>query len=100
MRYSVFVETATRFMKDLYERLMRGDTLGEAVTYGRVQLDAQPRRGIGFDPIPLRDWAVPVVFEAAPLVLFPKRAGAAKLVLQTGGAAAMEGLPPRPDAGF
>src|ERR1022692_3588768 len=82
MRYSVLVETAARFMKDLYERLMRGDTLGEAVTYGRVQLDAQPLRGIGFDPIPLRDWAVPVVFEAAPLVLFPKRAGAAKLSFQ------------------
>jgi tetratricopeptide (TPR) repeat protein len=100
MRYSVLVETAARFMKDLYERLMGGDTLGEAVTYGRVQLDAQPLRGIGFDPIPLRDWAVPVVFEAASLVLFPKRSGATKLVFQTRGAAALEGLPPRPDAGF
>ncbi len=100
MRYSVLVETAARFMKDLYERLMRGDTLGEAVSYGRVQLEAQPLRGIGFDPIPLRDWAVPVVFEAAPLVLFPKRAGAAKLVLQTGGGAALDSVPQRPDAGF
>ncbi|MBZ5617833.1 MAG: CHAT domain-containing protein [Acidobacteriia bacterium] len=100
MRYSVLVETAARFMKDLYERLMRGETLGEAVTYGRFQLDTDPRRDVGFGPIPLRDWAVPVVFEAAPLVLFPKRAGAAKLEFQTGGVVALEGLPSRPDAGF
>ena len=100
MRYTVFVETAARFMKDLYERLVHGDTLGEAVTFGRVQLDAQPLRDIGFYPLPLRDWSVPVVFEAAPLVLFPKRTGAVKLVLWPGAESAIEGLPPRPDAGF
>ena len=92
MRYSVFVSTAARFMKDLYERLMRGDTLGEAVSYGRLQLDAHPA--------PLRDWSVPVVFEAAPVALFPRPAKAPKLVLQTDRSAAIEGLPPRPDAGF
>jgi len=92
MRYSVFVETAARFMKDLYERLMQGDTLGEAVNFGRVQLETQPLRGIGFDPIPLRDWAVPVVFEAAPLVLFPKRSGTAKLVFQTRADTTIEGF--------
>jgi tetratricopeptide (TPR) repeat protein len=99
MRYSVFVETAARFVTDLYSRLLDGDTLGQAVTFGRKQLHAQPLRGIGFDPIPLRDWSVPVVFEAAPLALFPKRTESTTLKFSAG-ATAMEGLPPRPDAGF
>ena len=73
MRYSVFVVTAAQFMVDVYERLMRGDGLGEAVSFGRKQLEAQPMRGIGFDPLPLRDWCVPVVFEAAPVRLFSGR---------------------------
>jgi tetratricopeptide (TPR) repeat protein len=99
MRYSVFIVTAAQFMANVYERLMHGDTLGEAVSFGRKQLDAQPMRGIGFDPRPLRDWCVPVVFEAAPVRLFSGRKGGLKLA-PPGSGAAMEGLPPRPDAGF
>jgi hypothetical protein len=99
MRYSVFVVTAAQFMVDVYERLMHGDTLGEAVSFGRKQLEAQPLRGIGFDPRPLRDWCVPVVFEAAPVRLFTGRQGGLRLA-PPGRGAAIEGLPPRPDAGF
>jgi tetratricopeptide (TPR) repeat protein len=99
MRYSVFVVTAAQFMASVYERLMHGDTLGEAVSFGRKQLEAQPLRGIGFDPRPLRDWCVPVVFEAAPVRLFAGRKGGLRLAA-AGSGAAMEGLPPRPDAGF
>jgi len=99
MRYSVFVVTAAQFMASVYERLMHGDTLGEAVSFGRKQLEAQPLRGIGFDPRPLRDWCVPVVFEAAPVRLFSGRKGGLKLA-PPGRGAVMEGLPPRPDAGF
>ena len=103
MRYVVYVETAARLMTDVYQRLMLGDTLGEAVSFGRKQLHAQPLRRIGFEPVPLRDWAVPVVFEAVPLTLFPKPAATGKLVLRLDRAGAgpeVEGLPPRPDAGF
>jgi hypothetical protein len=99
MRYSVFVVTAAQFMANVYERLMHGDTLGEAVSFGRKQLEAQPLRGIGFDPRPLRDWCVPVVFEAAPVRLFSGRKGGLKLA-PAGSGATVEGLPPRPDAGF
>jgi tetratricopeptide (TPR) repeat protein len=99
MRYKVFVETAAQFMASVYERLMHGDTLGEAVNFGRNQLHAQPLRGIGFDPRPLRDWCVPVVFEAAPVRLFSGRQAGLRLA-PPGSGAAVEGLPPRPDAGF
>jgi tetratricopeptide (TPR) repeat protein len=99
MRYSVLVVTAAQFMVDVYERLLRGDELGEAVSFGRKQLEAQPLRGIGFDPRPLRDWCVPVVFEAAPVRLFSGRKALLRLA-PPGSGAAVEGLPPRPDAGF
>jgi hypothetical protein len=102
MRYTVLVETAAQFMADLYGRLVQGDTLGEAVTFGRKQLHAQPLRGIGFEPTKLQDWVVPVVFEAGPVELFLRPAGTARLTLTLGKRAGseMEGLPPRPDAGF
>ncbi|MGA2592918.1 MAG: CHAT domain-containing protein, partial [Bryobacteraceae bacterium] len=101
MRYSVYVVTAAQFMAELYGRLAQGDALGEAVSFARKQLHDQPLRGIAFDPRPLQDWMVPVVFEAEPVALFPRRAGAGKLALKLDQAAAeVEGLPPRPDAGF
>lgn len=102
MRYSVFVETAARFMADFYGRLAQGDALGEAVTFGRKQLHVQPWRGIGFEPTKLQDWVVPVVFEAAPVTLFPRRAGEATLTLTLGqrGGREMGDLPARPDVGF
>jgi hypothetical protein len=107
MRYNVYVETAAQFMADLYGPLAQGYTVGEAVTLGRKQLDAQPLRSIAFDPRPLQDWPVPVVFEAAPVALFPKQTGAPKLEITLGKAEAAPkratldpGLPARPDAGF
>jgi tetratricopeptide (TPR) repeat protein len=54
----------------------------------------------------LQDWSVPVVWERAPLRLWPKKAGAEplKIFLGEGGAskpgALDQALPPRPDAGF
>jgi hypothetical protein len=92
---------------DLYASLAQGHTLGEAVTLGRKQLHAQPLRTIAYDPIPLQDWPVPVVYEAAPIALFPKPAKETKLAvhLEAGDAAPERGtldpsLPPSPDAGF
>ncbi len=107
MRYNVYVETAAHFMADLYGPLAQGYTVGEAVTLGRKQLSAHTMRSIAFDPRPLQDWSVPVVFEAAPVTLFPRQTGARKLKIALGkGEAASErgqldsNLPARPDAGF
>lgn len=72
MRYSVYVVTAAQFVADLYAALARGQTLGQAVTLGRKQLKADPMRTIAYDPLPLQDWCVPLVFEAAPIRLFPE----------------------------
>ncbi len=71
MRYNVYVVTAAQFVADLYGALAQGQSLGQAVTLGRKQLASQPMREIAYDPIPLQDWPVPVVYEAAPITLFP-----------------------------
>jgi hypothetical protein len=109
MRYNVYVETAGQFIAELYEALAHGYTVGEAVTLGRKQLAAQPLRSIAFDPLPLEDWPVPVVFEAAPVTLFTRRrgAGATKIKITLGKDEASPKhraldpqLPRRPDPGF
>jgi tetratricopeptide (TPR) repeat protein len=108
MRYNVFVVTAAQFMADLYGSLVQGQTLGQAVTLGRKQLQAQPLRGIAFDPVALQDWFVPVVFETVSIALFPKQSGAPTLKITLGeekeaapGGGTLDAkLPPRPDAGF
>ncbi len=76
MRYNVYVVTAAQFVADLYAALASGQTLGEAASMGRKQLAAQPLREIAFEPRPLQDWSVPVVYEAAPISLFPRPEGA------------------------
>lgn len=107
MRYNVYVVTAAQFVADFYDGLTQGQTLGEAVTLSRKQLEAQPLREIAYDPRPLQDWSVPVVYEAAPIGLFPKPQTAHKLnVKMTAGAATTArgslalNLPAQPDAGF
>ncbi|MAU00227.1 MAG: hypothetical protein CL608_24065 [Anaerolineaceae bacterium] len=107
MRYNVYVVTAAQFVADLYAALVQGRPLGQAVTRGRQQLDAQPMREIAFQPRPLRDWPVPVVYEAAPLQLFPPQAGddGLHITLAAGESASAEGavdqeMPAAPDVGF
>src|SRR5882724_11747885 len=106
MRYNVYVVTAAQFVADLYTALARGQTLGEAVTLGRKQLHASPLRELGGEPLRLEDWPVPVVYEAAPLALFPKqkKRKELKITVQAGAGTAAggaaESLPPEPDAGF
>jgi tetratricopeptide (TPR) repeat protein len=104
MRYSVYVVTAARFVADLYASLLDGQPLGAAVTAGRRQLAAQPNRQIAFDPLPLQDWSVPVVYESAPIALFTPAAQPPVTIRVDQPVAAGEpgvpGLPRRPDAGF
>ena len=102
MRYNVYVVTAAQFVADLYAALASGQTLGEAVSMGRKQLAAQPLREIAFEPRPLQDWSVPVVYEAAPIALFPKPAGAGTAPLRIDIARTSKPADdlPRPDVGF
>jgi tetratricopeptide (TPR) repeat protein len=106
MRYSVYAVTAAQFVADLYTALLAGQPLGEAVTIGRRQLAAQPNRQIAFDPLPLQDWSVPVVYETMPLALFtpaPERQvtiSVASAGFEAGDESAVTGLPRRPDMGF
>jgi len=106
MRYNVYVVTAREFVEQLYAALINGYSFGEAVSLGRKHLRANPLREVVTHPLPLQDWLVPVVYEAAEIKLFPAP------VLQTGlrivldkkqkGAIdeTLANLPARPDVGF
>jgi len=107
MRYNLWVVTATGFIYELYRNLVRGLSLGAAVSEGRRRLHAEPRRRIAYDEIPLQDWTVPVVFEAAPIRLLPQAAAARadtggwRLELGSeAGATSADHLTPTPDIGF
>ncbi|MGB0385079.1 MAG: hypothetical protein ACPGWR_09670 [Ardenticatenaceae bacterium] len=107
MRYNLYVVTATRLVAEVYEALAQGYTLGAAVTRGRQQLALEPTREGIYGPLTLQDWPVPVVYEAAPIQLFPKQESLSANGLwrtdlsATKGAAQIDSdLPPAPDAGF
>lgn len=107
MRYNVYVVTAAQFVANLYTALAQGQTLGEAVTQGRKQLYAQPMREVAYKPHKLQDWAVPMVYEAAPVALFPKCANTAEQPFNVSQGDAMPArgrldpqLPKSPDVGF
>ena len=107
MRYNVYVVTAAQYVADLYAHLLTGKSLGRAATAARRALAADPVRHIGPVPVPLQDWAVPVIYEAAPLTLLqPAQRQVPLIHLAPGGegdsaaAAPAGGLPRPPDAGF
>ncbi|HEX9491593.1 MAG TPA: CHAT domain-containing protein, partial [Stellaceae bacterium] len=94
MRYSVYVVTAAQFVAELYGALARGRGLGEAVTWARKNLHDQPERRIAYAARPLQDWSVPVVWERAPLQLWPQKSDALslKFTLDDGAGATPGGL--------
>ncbi len=107
MRYNVYVDTAARFVADLYASLIAGNPLGYAVSQGRRFLAANPVREISGDAIAMQDWCVPVVYEAKPLSLFPKTPEKKALKISLSHTRSMPSrghmdsdLPPAPDAGF
>lgn len=107
MRYNVYVVTAAQFVAELYDSLVRGATLGEAVTLARKNLADNPLREVVYTPLTLQDWTVPVVYEATPLELFPKvkDGGRLKIHVEAGASASAAGildtdLPRPPGIGF
>jgi hypothetical protein len=102
-RYNISVQTAAQFVGELYAHLAAGYALGEAASLGRKNLADQPLRSIAYGPRPIQDWQVPLVWEAAPIRLFPESAKLT-VTLGTGEALARGALDPampqRPDAGF
>jgi tetratricopeptide (TPR) repeat protein len=109
MRYVVYVVTAAQFIADLYAHLVAGESLGRAAGEARRALAADPMRQVGLAPVMLQDWVVPVVYEAAPLVLLTPQSRTAPLLavtppegraLDEGLGLGPDGLPRPPDAGF
>jgi tetratricopeptide (TPR) repeat protein len=105
MRYNVYVVTAAQFAADMYAHLLAGSSLGQAATAARRVLADDPARQIGAVPVALQDWAVPVVYEAAPLTLLKaetRQAPSIHLsVSDRSDTVGASGGPPRPpDAGF
>ncbi len=104
MRYSVYVVTAAQFVAELYSALARGRTLGEAVAFARGNLADQPDRKVAYDPRPLQDWPVPVVWERTPLSLWPQKSDGPPLRINLGGGATAGALdrelPKPPEVGF
>ena len=82
MRYNLWVVTAAQFVAELYDSLVDGATVGEAVTLARKNLADNPLREVVYTPLPLQDWTVPVVYEATPLQLFPKTKADGRLKIQ------------------
>ncbi|HLG15897.1 MAG TPA: CHAT domain-containing protein [Blastocatellia bacterium] len=74
MAYSVYVQTAVRFMARLYEGLINGEELSRATALAREDLRAHPQRLSPVGEINLRDWMVPVLFEAAPVTALARGA--------------------------
>jgi tetratricopeptide (TPR) repeat protein len=105
MRYNVYVVTAAQYMADFYAHLLAGKSCGEAATAARRALADNPNRYIGGMQVALQDWAVPVVYEAAPLTLLEPTEREAPLIRLTAtdnaaGASTGDGVPRPPDAGF
>jgi hypothetical protein len=70
MGYNVYVDTAAKFVSDLYNSLAQGRSLAESVLQGRQKLAADKLRNIGFEAREIDDWPVPVLYESYPLILF------------------------------
>jgi tetratricopeptide (TPR) repeat protein len=110
MRYNVYVVTAVQYVAELYRELVQGCTLGAAATRARKYLADQPQREINGRSLELQDWLVPVIYEAAPIQLFARKAAGPLLTLsgQNIDAAATPAaggllpatLPAAPDVGF
>ena len=65
----------------IYWALAHGETAGEAVTRVRKQLRDLPDRQVTYGPVPLRDAAVPIIYETAPLRLLAGKSKGSRVQL-------------------
>ena len=106
MGYSVYVDTAVRFMTHLYQGLVNGQTLSQAVTAARMQLWSDPMRPTVRGKVEMHDWPVPTLFEASEVQPFrPKgqkeiSVDVASISGEQTRAGAEVDLPDEPDYGF
>jgi tetratricopeptide (TPR) repeat protein len=105
MAYSVFVQTAVRFVARLYEGLLNGQELARAVAVARDELRTHPQRSSPRGPVALQDWVVPVLLEAQPVRLLDRPADGLRLnpdllTDQQARAGAEVGCPEPPAFGF
>ena len=104
MAYSVYKDTAVQFMASLYEGLINGEELARAVHNAREALRNKPERKSPIGEVQLRDWIVPVLFQAAPVrVMKPRKNIHLKPTHLTGQqteAGAEIGCPEKPALGF
>ncbi|MEW5869559.1 MAG: tetratricopeptide repeat protein [Chloroflexota bacterium] len=104
MSYSVFVQSAVRFMARLYQGLLNGEELARAVANGREELHAHPQRTSPIGEVPLQDWTVPVLFQAAQTRLAAPRTEVeldlGLLAQEPAGTGAEVGCPEPPAFGF
>ena len=78
MRYNVYVVTAAQYAADLYAHLLAGRSAGPGGDRRRRALAADPPGRSPPHRSRLQDWAVPVIYEAAPLTLLaPEHPGRA-----------------------
>jgi hypothetical protein len=104
MRYDIYVPAAAGFIAGLYTALLDGQSFGTAVTAARQSLAASP---LGDTGVTVRDWLVPVAYEAAPLHLtstpatsHPAVARPSPLADTATGREPGSTLPARPSLGF
>ena len=71
MSYRVYAVAAAEFMTALYDRLLSGGTIGEAVRAGRSHMARHQGRPSPKGQLPLEDWAVPVYYRRRE-VRFPR----------------------------
>ena len=73
MGYSVTVSAARLLMREFYDQLFRGASLGAALRSARKLLHDDKRRGAYYNQqIDLEDWLLPVVYENRPQTLRPR----------------------------
>jgi hypothetical protein len=72
MAYSVFVHSAKRFMRQLYEELLNGEELGRSVSLAREELINDPKRPSPIGPLALHDWMVPIILQTSDVILTKK----------------------------
>lgn len=63
MAYSVYAVGAKHFIGRLYEQLVLGKSLAEAVAAGRLEMLNQRLRPSPKGDLPLQDWLVPVLYQ-------------------------------------